>query len=57
MPQIDEVIAALQDAVKKRFWGQIQIDFQRGEPTVLRVSETRKLSTAQENNSREHNHH
>lgn len=55
MPQIDEVIAALQDAIKRKLWGQVQIDFQHGEATVLRVSETRKLSPAKENNARDTN--
>lgn len=53
MPDLQEVVAALQDAVKKKLWGQVQIDFQHGEPTVLRVSETRKLPTAKENNARD----
>ena len=55
MPQLEEVITALQDAVKRKLWGQVQIDFQDGEATVLRVSETRKLSTAKENNPRDTN--
>jgi hypothetical protein len=53
MPQIEEVMKALREAVSKKFWGQIQIDFQHGEPTVLRVSETRKLCNAKENNTRD----
>lgn len=43
------VIAALQDAVRRGFWGQIQIDFQHGEPVLLRIAETVKIS-AKENN-------
>ncbi len=55
MPQLEELIAALQDIMKRKLWGQVQIDFQHGEATVLRVSETRKLSTAKENNARDSN--
>lgn len=49
MPGLEEIIQALKDAHERRFWGMLQVDFQRGVPTLLRISETKKLeSTAKE---------
>lgn len=46
-----KIMNAVQDAAIRRLWGQIQIDFQRGQPVMIRVTETRKLY--EENNSNE----
>lgn len=46
-----EAIDVLKQAASDRFWGNIQFDFQGGEITVIRKSETIKLQ-GKENNSR-----
>jgi hypothetical protein len=40
---------ALQEAAKPGFWGQIQIDYQNGEPLVIRKIETTNLKKAEDN--------
>jgi hypothetical protein len=39
----EKIIQALEDAARTGMWGNIQIDFQHGEPVVIRISETQKL--------------
>jgi len=34
---------ALREAAKPGFWGQIQIDYQDGQPVLIRKTETTKL--------------
>ena len=43
---------ALQEATKPGFWGQIQIDYQNGEPVVIRKIETTNLKKAEEETRR-----
>jgi hypothetical protein len=43
---------ALQEAAKPGFWGQIQIDYQNGEPVVMRKIETTNLKKAEEETRR-----
>jgi hypothetical protein len=43
---------ALQEAAKPGFWGQIQIDYQNGEPVVIRKIETTNLKKAEEETRR-----
>lgn len=50
------IIAALQDAARRGFWGQIQIDFQHGEAVLLRIAETVKLSTKEREQHANHKH-
>lgn len=46
----DEIARTLRDLTERNFWGNVQIDFQHGQPVLIRVSETRKLQTTKENN-------
>jgi hypothetical protein len=39
---MNEIVAMLQKAQRESFWGQIQIDFHRGEVTLIRKTETFK---------------
>ena len=53
-----EILAALKTAGSKRFWGMVQVDFQDGKPTLVRVSETKKIDKEknQSNESRPISH-
>ena len=41
---LNEIIAMLEKAQSQSFWGQIQIDFQNGAITVVRRTETIKVT-------------
>lgn len=41
----EEIPTLLAELTQSRFWGSLQIDFQNGEPILLRKSETRKFVT------------
>ena len=43
MEATKQILEAVENATRTGFWGQIQIDFQHGEPTLLRVTKTQKL--------------
>lgn len=49
---LNEIIAMLEKAQSQNFWGQIQIDFQNGTITVVRRTETIKVTS---NNGKENN--
>jgi len=49
---MNDVVAMLQKAQKENFWGQIQVDFQNGEITIIRRTETIKVTNGRENNTR-----
>jgi len=51
---LNQVMEMLQKAASQNFWGQIQIDFQNGAITVVRRTETIKVtsSNGKENNTR-----
>lgn len=41
-----EAIPALfEELSRQKFWGSVQIDFQNGEPILLRKTETRKFES------------
>ncbi len=50
---LNEIIAMLGKAQKEGFWGQIEVTFHNGEVTVVRRTETIKVSNGQEN-TRQH---
>lgn len=51
-----EILEVLKNASAKGFWGQVQVDFQDGRPTVVRISETRKLQDTENNRQYEPRH-
>lgn len=51
-----EILEALKSASAKGFWGQVQVDFQDGKPTLVRISETRKLQDMENNRQHETRH-
>jgi len=53
---LNEIIAMLEKAQSQSFWGQIQIDFQNGAITIIRRTETIKVTgnNGKENNTRQH---
>lgn len=40
------------DAARTGMWGTLEIDFQRGEPVVMRVTRSKKLYTENDSNAK-----
>jgi hypothetical protein len=53
MTMMNDVEKALQTASTHGFWGQIQIDYQDGEPVVIRLIQTTNLKKAEDNRRHE----
>jgi hypothetical protein len=49
---LKKIEAALDDAVRQRLYGNIEIEFRAGEPIILRSAKTEKLDD-EENNRRD----
>jgi hypothetical protein len=41
------------DAARTGMWGTLEIDFQRGEPVVMRVTRSKKLYTENDSNAKQ----
>jgi len=39
----DAIPSLLAELTRSRFWGSVQIDYQNGEPTLVRKTETTKV--------------
>ncbi|HET7675835.1 MAG TPA: hypothetical protein VFL54_09965 [Gammaproteobacteria bacterium] len=39
----DQVNRLLKDVAERRFWGDVQITFRDGKPTLVRLTETKRL--------------
>ena len=50
---MNALIAMIEKAQRDKLWGNLQIDFQRGEIVLIRKTETVKVHTE---NNREHEH-
>jgi hypothetical protein len=54
---LSELSRLLEEAKDERLWGSIQLDFQDGEPVLIRRTETRKIQhpAGMRNNHHERN--
>lgn len=49
----NEVTQALRDAARRRMWGEVQIVYRDGRPTLIRVIETHILNGRTESEGKE----
>lgn len=49
MPTKELIDTYIREAAEKRLWGYLQIDFQDGQPVLIRKEETIKLNRVENN--------
>jgi len=52
-----DISKILDELTRARFWGCIQIDYQNGEPTLIRKTETTKVASNFNGGDTRHEHH
>lgn len=52
----ESIPALLADLVRTRFWGSIQIDYQDGQPLLVRKTETQKVVSESSSKGNTHAH-